>query len=67
MPSRESFFAALGSLPAAVALLTALRCPDGVAGPHCGSRHVGGHGHNARCRDLPRYRSKAKRCCRTFF
>jgi hypothetical protein len=37
MPSQESFFAALGSLPAAVALLTALRWPDGVTCPHCGS------------------------------
>jgi Transposase zinc-ribbon domain len=37
MPSRDQFFAALGSLPAAVALLTALRWPDGVTCPHCGS------------------------------
>jgi hypothetical protein len=59
MPSREEFFAALGSFPAAVAVLTALRWPDGVACPHCGSSKVGGHGRYVRCRDLPRYRSKA--------
>jgi transposase-like protein len=64
MPSRDQFFAALGSLPAAVALLTALRWPDGVTCPHCGSAAVGGHGRYNRCRDLPRYRCKA--CRRTF-
>jgi transposase len=64
MPSRETFFAALGSLPAAVALLTALRWPDQVTCPHCGSSHVGGHGCYARCPALPRYRCKA--CGRTF-
>jgi transposase-like protein len=66
MPSRESFFAALGSPPAAVALLTALRWPDGVTCPHCGSSRVGGHGRYRRCPDLPRYRCKAKACHRTF-
>jgi transposase-like protein len=66
MPSRESFFAALGSLPAAVALLTALRWPDGVTCPHCGSSRVGGHGRYRRCPDLPRYRCKAQACHRTF-
>jgi transposase-like protein len=66
MPSREAFFAALGSLPAAVALLTALRWPDGVTCPHCGSSHVGGHGRYRRCRERPRYRCKAKACQRTF-
>jgi transposase-like protein len=64
MPSQESFFAALGSLPAAVALLTALRWPHGVTCPHCGRAAVGGHGRYDRCRDLPRYRCKA--CRRTF-
>jgi transposase-like protein len=64
MPSQESFFAALGSLPAAVALLTALRWPDGVTCPHCGRAAVGGHGRYDRCRDLPRDRCKA--CRRTF-
>jgi transposase-like protein len=64
MPSRDQFFAALGSLPAAVALLTALRWPDGVTCPHCGAAAVGGHGRYNRCRDLPRYRCKA--CRRTF-
>jgi transposase-like protein len=64
MPSRESFFAALGSLPAAVALLTALRWPDGITCPHCGRAAVGGHGRYDRCRALPRYRCKA--CHRTF-
>lgn len=64
MPSRDAFFAALGSLPAAVALLTTLRWPDGVTCPHCRSAHVGGHGRYARCPDLPRYRCKA--CRRTF-
>ena len=66
MPSREEFFAALGSLPAAVALLTALRWPDGITCPCCGSSHVGGHGRYRRCRELPRYRCKAKACRRTF-
>jgi len=66
MPSRESFFAALGSLPAAVALLTALRWPDTVTCPHCGSSLVGGHGRYRRCRELPRYRCKVKACGRTF-
>jgi len=64
MPSRDSFFAALGSLPAAVALLTALRWPQTVACPRCGSAAVGGHGRYDRCPDLPRYRCKA--CRRTF-
>jgi len=64
MPSRDQFFAALGSLPAAVALLTALRWPHGVTCPHCGRAAVGGHGRYDRCRDLPRYRCKA--CRRTF-
>jgi hypothetical protein len=58
MPSRDQFFAALGSLPAAVALLTALRWPDGLTCPHGGSAAVGGHGRSNRCRDLPRYRWK---------
>jgi transposase-like protein len=66
MPSREDFFAALGSLPAAVALLTALRWPDGITCPGCGSSRVGGHGRYARCPDLPRYRCKALGCRRTF-
>ena len=66
MPSRETFFAALGSLPAAVALLTALRWPDRVTCPHCGGSRVGGHGRYRRCPDLPRYRCKAKTCGRTF-
>jgi transposase-like protein len=66
MPSRDAFFAALGSLPAAVALLTALRWLDGITCPHCGSSTVGGHGRYNRCRDLPRYRCKAKACRRTF-
>jgi transposase-like protein len=64
MPSRDQFVAELGSLLAAVALLTALRWPDGVTCPHCGSAAVGGHGRYNRCRDLPRYRCKA--CRRTF-
>jgi transposase-like protein len=64
MPSRETFFAALGQLPAAVALLTALRWPDRVTCPYCGSARVGGHGRYLRCRHLPRYRCKA--CRRTF-
>jgi transposase-like protein len=64
MPSRDQFFAALGSLPAAVALLTALRWPAAVTCPHCGSSHVGGHGRYARRPALPRYRCKA--CDRTF-
>jgi transposase-like protein len=66
MPSREAFFAALGSLPAAVALLTALRWPNAVSCPHCGSSQVGGHGRYRRCPDLPRYRCKGKACGRTF-
>jgi len=66
MPSRDAFFAALGSLPAAIALLTALRWPQGITCPHCGSAAVGGHGRYDRCRDLPRYRCKAKACRRTF-
>jgi transposase-like protein len=66
MPSREAFFVALGALPAAVALLTALRWPNGVTCPHCGSSNVGGHGRYARCRDLTRYRCKSKACRRTF-
>jgi transposase-like protein len=64
MPSQGAFFAALGSLPAAVALLTALRWPDRVTCPHCCSTRVGGHGRYDRCRDLPRYRCNA--CRRTF-
>ena len=52
MPSRDAFFAALGSLPAAIALLTLLRWPQGIACPHCGSTSVGGHGRYGRCRDL---------------
>jgi Transposase zinc-ribbon domain len=52
MPSHQMFFAALGALPAAVALLTALRWPDGVTCPHCGSAQVGGHGRYERCPDL---------------
>jgi len=64
MPSRDPFFAALGSLPAAVALLTPLRWPHGVTCPQCGPAAVGGHGRYDRCRDLPRYRCKA--CRRTF-
>jgi transposase-like protein len=64
MPSRDSFFAALGSLPAAVALLTALRWPQQVSCPRCGSSEVGGHGRYDRCPHLPRYRCKA--CRRTF-
>jgi hypothetical protein len=59
------FFVALGSLPAAVALLTALRRPDGVTCAHYGSAHVGGHERYRRCRELPRYRCKAKPCRRT--
>jgi transposase-like protein len=66
MPSPDQFFAALGSLPAAVALLTALRWPEGITCPHCGSATVGGHGRYERCRDLPRYRCQAKGCRRTF-
>jgi transposase-like protein len=66
MHSREEFFAALGSLPAAVALLTALRWPDGITCPDCGSSRVGGHGRYARCPDVPRYRCKAPGCRRTF-
>jgi transposase-like protein len=64
MPSRDAFFAALGSLPAAVALLTALRWPKQVACPRCGSADVSGHGRYDRCPALPRYRCKA--CRRTF-
>jgi transposase-like protein len=64
MPSRDAFFAALGSLPAAIALLTLLRWPQGIACPHCGSTSVGGHGRYGRCRDVPRYRCKAKGCRR---
>jgi hypothetical protein len=56
------FFVALGSLPAAVALLTALRWLDGVTCPHYGSAHVGGHERYRRCRELPRYRCQAKPC-----
>jgi transposase-like protein len=66
MPSREALFAALGSPPAAVVLLTALRWPTGVTCPHCGSSQVGGHGRYTRGRDLPRYRCKAKACGHTF-
>lgn len=66
MPSRDAFFAALGSLPAAIALLTLLRWPQGIVCPHCGSTAVGGHGRYDRCRHLPRYRCKAKACRRTF-
>jgi hypothetical protein len=66
MPSLDAFFAALGSLPAAVALLTALRWPDRVTCPHCGSGHVGGHGRYARCPDLRHYHCKSKACRRTF-
>lgn len=66
MPSRDAFFAALGSLPAAIALLTLLRWPQGIVCPHCGSPAVGGHGRYDRCRHLPRYRCKAKACRRTF-
>jgi transposase-like protein len=65
MPSRDAFFAALGSLPAAIALLTALRWPDALTCPYCGSADVGGHGRYHRGRDLPRYRCKAKPCRRT--
>jgi hypothetical protein len=53
MPSRDQFFAALGSPPVAIALLTALRWPQGIACPHCGRATVGGHGRYNRCRDLP--------------
>jgi hypothetical protein len=44
MPSRNEFFAALGSLPAAIALLIALRWPEGILCHHRGSSTVGGHG-----------------------
>jgi len=64
MPSRDLFFAALGSLPAAVALLTALRWPAGVRCPHCDSLDIGGHGRYWRQPELPRYRCKG--CDRTF-
>jgi transposase-like protein len=65
MPSREESFAALGSLPAAIALPTALRWPDALTCLYCGSADVGGHGRHHRGRDLPRYRCKAKPCRRT--
>jgi transposase-like protein len=66
MPPREPFFAGLGSLPAAIALLAALRGPDEVTCHHVGSSTVGGHGRYDRCRALPRYRCQAKGCRRTF-
>ena len=64
MTSQAQFYAALGSPPAAVALLTHLRWPDGVTCPHCASPEVGGHGSYWRDPDLPRY--ECKRCHRTF-
>jgi transposase-like protein len=64
MPSRDAFFAALGSLPAAVALLTALRWPEGICCPHCASTQVGGHGRYWRQPALPRYQCHV--CKRTF-
>jgi transposase-like protein len=64
MPSRDAFLPALGSLPAAVALLPALRWPDGVTCPHCGSTQVGGHGRYWRQPALPRYQCRL--CDRTF-
>jgi transposase len=64
MGSQERFFAALGSVPAAVALLQALRWPDGVTCPHCQSRDVGGHGRYQRNPALSRFRCKT---CRRVF
>jgi hypothetical protein len=55
MPSRDAFFAARGSLPAAVALLTALRWPARIRCPHCDSPDIGGHGRYWRQPALPRY------------
>jgi len=64
MCSREVFFAALGHLPSAVALLIGLRWPEGPQCPHCGSKRIGGHGRYHRNPDVPRMRCKA--CRRTF-
>lgn len=64
MCSQDLFFAALGSRPAAVSLLIALRWPDGVTCVHCSSRRVGGHGQYHRDPTLPRFRCKT--CQRTF-
>lgn len=64
MRSQEAFFAALGSIPAAAALLQQLRWPDGVLCPHCQSAEVGGHGRYHRNPALPRYRCHG--CGQTF-
>ena len=64
MTSQAQFYAALGSAPAAVALFTQLRWPDGVICPHCEGRDIGGHGSYWRDPDLPRYHCKT--CRRTF-
>jgi len=64
MTSQAHFYAALASPPAAVALFTQLRWPDGVTCPHCEGREIGGHGSYWRDPDLPRY--ECKRCRRTF-
>ena len=64
MTSQAHFYAARGSPPAAVALLTQLRWPDGVTCPHCEGRDIGGHGSYWRDPDLPRY--ECKTCHRTF-
>ncbi len=64
MRSQEAFFAALGSLPAAVALLHGLRWPEHVTCPHCESPEIGGHGRYHRNPALARYRCKA--CGRAF-
>jgi hypothetical protein len=61
MGSQEAFFAALGAVPAAAALLQSLRWPDGVRGPHCGSADIGGNGRYHRNPALPRYRCRAWR------
>jgi transposase-like protein len=59
MPSRDASYAALGLLPAAVALLTALRWTDGVTCPYCASVYLGGHARYWRQPALPRYQCNA--------
>ena len=64
MRSQEAFFAALGAVPAAVALLLQLRWPEGVLCPHCSSREIRGHGRYHRNPALARYECHG--CRRTF-